>query len=73
MGPNYREPQTISISRALIEIIFAFDTCIEAMALKTKYTTSNFKPWKEKVLDMVKEKIAELKRKLNRSKKNSNE
>ena len=61
MGPNYREPQTISISKALIEITFALDTCIEAMALKTKHTNSKFKPWKEKVLGMVKRKITELK------------
>ena len=49
-GPCYREPQTINFSKALIEITTAIDTCIEAMTLKTKYTTSNCKPWKEKVL-----------------------
>ena len=41
----------------LIEITTALDTFIEAMALKTKYTTSNFKSWKEKVLAKVKKKI----------------
>ena len=33
------------------------------MTLKTKYTTSNLKSWKEKVLAKVNEKIAELKNK----------
>ena len=69
MGPNYREPQTISISKALIEITFALDTCIEAMALKTKHTNSKFKPWKEKVLGMVKRKITELKQNVKLKKK----
>ena len=31
------------------------------MTLKTKYTTSHFKPWKETVQAKVKEKKAELK------------
>ena len=34
------------------------------MTLKTKYTTLNFKPWKENVLAQVKEKIPELKQKV---------
>ena len=34
------------------------------MRLKTKYTTSNFKPWEEKVLAKVKEKTTELKQKV---------
>ena len=34
------------------------------MALKTECTISNLKPWKEKVLPKVKEKIAELKQKV---------
>ena len=34
------------------------------MTLKIKYTTSNFKPWKEKVLAKVKEKITGLKQKI---------
>ena len=31
-------------------------TLIEAMTLKTKYITSNFKPWKVKVLTKMKKK-----------------
>ena len=34
------------------------------MTLKTKYATSNFKPWKETVLAKVKEKITKLKQKI---------
>ena len=34
------------------------------MTLKTKYTTSNFKLWKEKVLTKVKKRKAELKQKI---------
>ena len=34
------------------------------MTLKTKYTTSNFKPWKGTVLAKVKEKITGLKQKI---------
>ena len=50
----------------LIEITTALDTFIEAMTLKTNYTTSNFKPRKEKVLAKVKkkQKKTELKQKL---------
>ena len=48
-GPDYREPRTINFSKALIEIATALDTCIEPMSLKTEYTTSNYKPWKQKV------------------------
>ena len=48
MGPNYREPQTISISKALIEITFALDTCIEAMALKLSIPTQNLNHGKRK-------------------------
>ena len=33
------------------------------MALKSKYSTSDFKPWKEKVLAKVKEKITDFKKK----------
>ena len=43
---------------ALTEISTTLDTCVEA-----KYTISNFKPWKEKVLAKVKENITELKQK----------
>ena len=49
-GPNYWESQTINFSKALTETITAVDTFFEAMTLKTKYTTLNFKPWKENVL-----------------------
>ena len=48
-GPNYREPRTIHFSDALIEITTVLDAFIKAMTLKTKHTTSNFKPWKEKI------------------------
>ena len=34
------------------------------MTLKTRYTTSNLEPWKEKVLTKVKEKITELQQKI---------
>ena len=34
------------------------------MTLKTRYTTSNLEPWKDKVLTKVKEKITELKQKI---------
>ena len=34
------------------------------MTLKTKHSTSSFKPWKEEVLAKVKEKITELKQKI---------
>ena len=50
----------MNFSKALTEITSALDTSIEAMTLK--YTTSNFKPWKEKVLANVKKKITELKK-----------
>ena len=42
-GPNYRQLQTINLSKALIEITNAFHTCIESMMLKTKYATPNLK------------------------------
>ena len=48
-GRNYREPKIINISKVLIEITTALDTCIEAIIPNTKYTTSNIKPFKEKV------------------------
>ena len=48
-GRNCREPQIINISKVLIETTTALDTCIEAMIPNTKYTTSNIKPFKEKV------------------------
>ena len=63
---NYREPQRINFSKALIELIETvadLDTCMEAVTLiLDKYTTSNLKQWKEKVLAKVKEKITELKK-----------
>ena len=40
--------------KALIEITAALYTCIGAMILTTKHTTSNFKPWKEEVLASMK-------------------
>ena len=49
--------QIINFSKALIQITTAIDTCIEPMALKTKYTQSNFGPWKQNVLAKVKIKI----------------
>ena len=54
----------MNFSEELTGINNALDTCIEAMTIKNKYTTSNFKPWKEKVLSKVKEKITELKQKI---------
>ena len=48
----------------------SLDICIEAMILKTKYTTSTFKPWKEKVLVKMKLKITELKQKIKPKEKN---
>ena len=62
-SPNYTEPRTMNFSKVLIEITTAFDSCIEAMVLKTN-TSSNFIPWKEKVIAKVKEKITELKQKM---------
>ena len=53
----------MNFSKVLIEITTAFDSCIEAMVLKTN-TSSNFIPWKEKVIAKVKEKITELKQKM---------
>ena len=63
-GPNCREPRRINFSKALIEITTAPDTFIEAMTFETKYTTSSFKPWKEKLLAKMKERITELNRAL---------
>ena len=59
-GTKYKITWTMNFSKALTEITSALDTSIEAMTLK--YTTSNFKPWKEKVLANVKKKITELKK-----------
>ena len=59
---HYIEPWTINLSKALI--VTALDTCIEAITLKTKYSTSNFKPWKEKILAKLNEQITELKPKM---------
>ena len=61
-GPNYKEPRTVNFSKTLTEVTTTLDTCIEALTLKIKYTTSNFKPWKEKVLAKVKENITKLKK-----------
>ena len=36
---------------------------LNAITLKTKHTTSNFEPWKEKISDKVKEKTTKLKQK----------
>ena len=63
-GRNYRATRTINFSKALIEIATALDTWIESMTLKTKYSTSNIKTWKEALLVKVKEKIRELKQKI---------
>ena len=54
MGTNYGKPQTIKFSKTLFEITTPLDTYSKAMPLKTKYTTSNFKPRREKVLAKVK-------------------
>ena len=61
---NKRSKLYKTLNKALIDIITALGTSIEAMTLKTKYTTSNFRPWKETVLARVKEKITRLKRKI---------
>ena len=53
----------MNFSKALTEITAALDTCIEAMTLKTKYITSNFKPWRKRVLAKVK-KLTEHKQKI---------
>ena len=68
-SPNYREPRTINFSKALIDVTIALDTCTESMTLKTKYATSNFKPWKETVLTKV-EKNNNLNKKSNLNKQN---
>ena len=60
---NKRSKLYKTLNKALIEIITALGKSIEAMTLKTKYTTSNFRPWKETVLARVKEKIR-IKRKI---------
>ena len=62
-APNYREPRTINVSKALIEITTAPGTFIKAMTFKPKNTVSSFKPWKEKLLAKMKEKVTELKQK----------
>ena len=59
-GTKYKKTWTMNFSKALTEITSALDTSIEAMTLK--YTTSNFKSWKEKFLANVKKKITELKK-----------
>ena len=58
-----RKLLTINVSKASIETVTALDACIEAMTLKTKYITINFKPWKGKVLVKVKKQITEFKNK----------
>lgn len=52
-GQKYIEPWKINFFKALIEIITALNKCIKAMTIKTKYTTSNFKSLKEKVLGIT--------------------
>ena len=42
-GPNYRETRTRNFPKLLTKTTTALDTCIKAVTLKTKYTTSNFK------------------------------
>ena len=42
----------------MIEVTTDLDTSIEALTLKIKYITLNFKPWKEKILVKVKEKLS---------------
>ena len=54
----------MNFSKTLIEITTVLDTCVKAMTLKTKYTISNFKPGKEKVLAKVNEKITEIQQKI---------
>ena len=53
-----------NFSQALLQKTTAFDASIKAIALKTMYSTSNFKTWKENIFAEVKEKIIELKEKM---------
>ena len=61
MGSNYGKPQAIYFSNALFEVTTPLDIYNKAMKLKTQYTISKFKPWRGKLLAMVRKKLAELK------------
>ena len=54
-GPNYREPKTINLTKAKIEIFTALDTCIHKIADKTNTIEEPFEAWKTAIVHKVKE------------------
>ena len=60
----------MNFHRELIERTTALDIRIKTTTFKIDYATSNFRPWKGKVLAKVKVKFTELKKKKNRNKQN---
>ena len=63
-GPNFREPRTINYKKCIKEITIALDACIDKLCDKNKLKTSEFKPWRDAVLNAVNTKADILAKKL---------
>ena len=63
-GPNFREPKSLNFHKALTEIRFAINSCVDNLVSKTKYRAHIFNEWNRKIISKVEDKIIFLKNKL---------
>ena len=61
-GPNYREKRTINFNGAKRDILFSIDTLFDNLKNKYKLDDDCLIPWKNKILDLLHQKIVNLKK-----------
>ena len=60
-GPKYREPCTIDLDNALVQIKSSLNICIEKMISDSGLNKQHFLPWYHEIIKLVSEKIVNIK------------
>ena len=67
-GPNFREKRTINFNKAKKDIIFSINNLFDTLKFKYKLDANCLIPWKDKVIELLNQRIFELKKSIHISK-----
>ena len=67
-GPNFREKRTINFNKAKKDIIFSINNLFDTLKFKYKLDANCLIPWKDKVIELLNQRIFELKESIHISK-----
>ena len=61
-GPNYREKRTTNFNKAKKDVIFSINNLFDSLKNKYKLDDYSLTPWKDKVIEVLNQKIFDLKK-----------